>query len=107
MKHATGRRPGAGRALLGVASALIVVAALSRFGAESGPPSRPGSQEHETYRLIHSIGNDETIVARDLPGRECELRKKDNIAVSQVIGVHSERPGIGSITCLPETLFKD
>ncbi|MEX4006944.1 hypothetical protein [Neoaquamicrobium sediminum] len=61
----------------------------------------------ETYRLVHAIGNDETVVAKDLTHGECQIRKQDNIAIAEALGIHSERLGIGSITCLPESLFDD
>lgn len=61
----------------------------------------------ETFRLVHAIGNDETIVARGLTERECQAMKRDRIAIAEKLGIHSERLGGGSITCLPESLFDD
>lgn len=66
-----------------------------------------GVAHAETYRLVHAIGNEETVVAKGLSKSECERRKKDNIAVAEALGIHSERLGIGSITCLPESIFED
>ena len=61
----------------------------------------------ETYRLVHAIGNTEREIARDLTKGECDLMKRDRIAVAEALGIHSERLGQGSITCLPESLFED
>jgi hypothetical protein len=61
----------------------------------------------ETYRLIHAIGNEESEAARDLSKTECEAMKADRIAVAEALGIHSEKLGIGSITCLPESIFED
>jgi len=61
----------------------------------------------ETYRLVYALGNDETIIARGLSKPECERRKKDNKVVAEALGIYNERLGIGSITCLPESLFND
>lgn len=61
----------------------------------------------ETYRLIHAVGNDESEVARDLSKAECETRKKDLKGVAEALGIHSERLGIGSVVCLPESFFDD
>lgn len=100
------RRPGLGSAFVAVTIALIGVAALSRFGTQTH--SVPlAHNAPEAYRLVHAIGNDETIVAEGLSKHDCEARKKDNIAVAETLGIHSERLGIGSITCLPESLFRN
>lgn len=107
MKHVTGRRPGAGRALLGVAAALIGVAALSRFEVKSYPPHRAYPQDGETYRLVHAIGNSEKIVADGMSKMDCAARKKDDIAIAEALGIHSKKLGIGSIVCLPENVFDD
>lgn len=61
----------------------------------------------ETYRLIHAIGNDERELARELEKAECERLKADRIALAEKLGAHSERLGVGSVTCLPESLFDD
>ena len=61
----------------------------------------------ETYRLVHAIGNTEKIIAKDLSKPECEARKREHIKVAEGLGVHSEKLGVGSITCLPESLFDD
>jgi hypothetical protein len=59
----------------------------------------------ETYRLVHAIGNSERIVAKGLSKAECQAMKKDRIAIAEALGIHSERLGVGSITCLPESDF--
>lgn len=61
----------------------------------------------ETYRLIHALGNSEKEVARGLKKNECAERKRELIGTAEAVGVHSERLGIGSITCLPESLFEN
>ena len=53
----------------------------------------------ETYRLVHAIGNDEKVVARDLSKAQCEAKKKELKAVAESVGTG------GSVTCLPESLF--
>lgn len=100
------RRPGFRRVFVVVAIALIGIAALSRFGTQTHSVPR-AQKAPEAYRLVHAIGNDESIVAEGLSKYDCEARKKDNIAVAEALGIHSERLGIGSITCLPESLFDD
>ena len=61
----------------------------------------------ETFRLVHAIGNEERVIAKGMSKRDCEAKKREHIAVAEAIGVHSERFGIGSITCLPDSLFED
>lgn len=91
--------------------AAVILAAIIGVAYYAGDDSQSSATrvaaEAETYRLVHAIGNEETIVAKGLTKRECEIRKKDNIAVAEALGIHSERLGIGSITCLPESLFSD
>lgn len=89
-------------------SALMLVAIIGTVYAMSGKDSASTTAtavKVETYRLVHAIGNDETIVAKDLSKRECEMRKRDNIYIAEALGIHSERLGIGSITCLRESDF--
>lgn len=69
--------------------------------------STPVAAGEETYRLVHAIGNKETVLAKGLSESECRRRKSDNIAVAEALGIHNERLGIGSITCLPDSLFND
>ena len=61
----------------------------------------------ETYRLIHATGNEERQVAKDLSKPECEKRKRELTSTAEALGIHSERLGRGSITCLPESIFED
>lgn len=61
----------------------------------------------ETYRLVHALGNSEKEVARGLSKAKCTERKRELIKTAESLGIHSERLGIGSITCLPESLFED
>lgn len=65
------------------------------------------AQAAETYRLIHAIGNQEREVARNLTKSECEAMKGDRKAMAEALGIHSEKLGLGSITCLPESIFDD
>lgn len=66
-----------------------------------------GTAAAETYRLIHAIGNAEKVIAKQLSKRECAVRKREQIAVAEALGLHSEKAGVGSITCLPESFFND
>lgn len=66
-----------------------------------------GAAHAETYRLVHAIGNSETVLAKGLSKGECERRKKDRKVIAEALGIHSERLGIGSITCLPDSFFDD
>jgi len=61
----------------------------------------------ETYRLIHAIGNVENESGRGLSKSECEVRKKELKVVAEALGTYNERLGVGSITCLPESIFAD
>ncbi|MBX3504458.1 MAG: hypothetical protein KF895_03190 [Parvibaculum sp.] len=61
----------------------------------------------ETYRLIHAIGNDEKEIARGLSKPECEARKREYKTVADALGAYDEAAGYGSITCLPESLFRE
>lgn len=97
-------RPGFGRAFLATGIVLVGIAAISKFGTETYSTSRTITA-HETYRLVHAIGNDEKIAAKGLTKADCEAMKKDNIAVAEALGVHSQSLGIGSITCLPDSSF--
>lgn len=77
----------------------IVVALLLTLAASAA--------HAESYRLVHAIGNDEKTIAKELSKQDCEAMKKDRVAIAEALGIHSERLGIGSITCLPESLFDD
>jgi len=61
----------------------------------------------ETYRLIHANGNAEREVARGLSKYECEAKKRELKTVAEALGTYNEALGIGSITCLPESLFQE
>jgi len=61
----------------------------------------------ETYRLIHAIGNSEKVLAKGHSKRDFEPMKTDRIAIAEALGIHSERLGTGSITCLHESLFDE
>lgn len=60
----------------------------------------------ETYRLVQAIGNSEKVHAKGLSKEECETRKRELKAVAEGIGTYNEKTGFGSITCLPDSLFK-
>lgn len=92
------------RALL-VIGAIAVVGVVYWHSQGEQPGRPPAPKPPETYRLVHAIGNDETVIATGLSKRECETRKADRIALAEALGIHSERLGIGSITCLPDSLF--
>ena len=84
---------------------LIIAAGYVGTHTNNDPPPIPAPAPAETYSLVHAIGNDETIVANGLSKRECEAKKRDHIAISEALGIHSEKLGIGSITCLPDSIF--
>lgn len=84
--------------------ALVAIASVMQRKDET---TGAATASTESYRLVHAIGNDETVVARGLSKSECQRRKRDNIAVAEALGIHSERLGVGSITCLPESFFLD
>ncbi|MGB5093235.1 MAG: hypothetical protein WBN97_07995 [Parvibaculum sp.] len=77
-------------------AAMTIFAALLTFASAD-----------ETYRLILANGNVEKEIARGLSKYECEVRKKELKAVAESLGTYNEALGIGSITCLPESLFED
>lgn len=89
-----------------VGGALVLGQFLPSDETRSQTTSSDYAASTEKYRLIHAIGNDETEVARDLSKRECEEMKADRIAVAEALGIHSEKLGVGSITCLPEGIFQ-
>lgn len=60
----------------------------------------------ETYRLIHAIGNSEKELGRDLTKSECERRKSEAKKIGEALGTYNEKRGHGSITCLPESIFR-
>jgi len=61
----------------------------------------------ETYRLVQAIGNSEKVHAKGLSKAECEAKKRELKAVAEAIGTYNEKTGFGSITCLPDSFFKD
>ncbi len=76
--------------------AIAAIAVLTASGAHA-----------DTYRLIHALGNSEREVARGLSKGECTVRKRELIATTEALGMHNEKLGIGSITCLPESMLDD
>ena len=82
--------------------AAIIGAGYATSQAGNEIPAVPSTARapDETYRLVHAIGNSETINARGLTRSECDARKKESATVAETVGVG------GSITCLPESLFK-
>lgn len=76
--------------------------------ANSRPVERSASvapASAETFQLIHARGNDETEAVRGLSRAECERRRDELKAVATQLGTYNEALGIGSITCLPESVF--
>ncbi|MBP0439583.1 hypothetical protein [Tianweitania sediminis] len=53
----------------------------------------------ETYRLIHAIGNSETLIAKGLSKNECARMKQERLKIIALTGVG------GSVSCLPESVF--
>ncbi len=74
--------------------ALIFVGVLAASAAQA-----------ETYRLVHAIGDAEKVVAKGLSKPDCETRKRELKNVATALGTYNERLGIGSISCLPDSLF--
>ncbi|RWO35016.1 MAG: hypothetical protein EOS10_01650 [Mesorhizobium sp.] len=61
----------------------------------------------ETYRLVHAIDNDETLIKKGLTQRECRSLKADLIQ-KKIIIVEGEQedPNLGVLACLPESAFQ-
>ncbi len=82
-----------------------LVGAIHIFGGNSASQTT-ASPAPETYRLIQAIGDTEHESARGLSKAECESRKSELKKVATTLGTYDEKTGAGSITCLPESLFK-
>lgn len=78
--------------------------AVALYFAIAGDSRKPESIA-ATYRLVHTIGNDEHVAGRDLSALDCETRKQDLKATATALGTFNEQTGYGSIACLPESLF--
>lgn len=78
-----------------------IIGAAYYAGGDSQSSATRVAAEAESYRLVHAVGNNETVMAKGLTKSECEARKKDNTTVAAALGAG------GSITCLPETLFNN
>lgn len=85
----------------------VLIAVALVFGAiyflpeDTGAPRGSSKKNAETYRLVHAIGNTERINAVGLSKSECEMRRDDAKIIAVSIGAG------GSITCLPENLFRN
>lgn len=88
------------RALLIFAAIAVAVYAGHDWSKPETATATVARQPEETYRLVHAIGNDETILARDLKKYECQREKKERAIIVATMGVG------GSVTCLPESLFR-
>lgn len=93
---------------------LYVAAQVSPLRSQSESPAdtdiRPSiaastRQPVETYRLIHAIGNSESIVGRGLSEGECDTQKAELKVTATALGTYNEALGRGSIACLPEGTF--
>jgi hypothetical protein len=60
----------------------------------------------ETYRLVYALGNDETVVAKDLSKSECTTKKAEFKAVATALGTYNEATGYGSVSCQPSSFFE-
>lgn len=83
---------------------------MSQSGSRNSPaPTAPAAGHSapsvEKFRLLHTIGNDEKVVAQGLSRAECEQRLGDLKATSTRLGTFNEATGYGSIACLPESAF--
>lgn len=85
----------------------LFVAALVVLAQCDGSETSESAAYGDTYRLISAKGNTEREVARGLSKRECESRKEDLKTTAGTLGLHNEALGIGSITCLPESVFQN
>ncbi|WP_119939140.1 hypothetical protein [Neorhizobium sp. NCHU2750] len=105
MAKKAGAKPGFGRVALAIVGIFGGMALVSKIppSSETAATRQPVT---ETYRLIHAIGNTEQETARGLSKADCDIRKKELIAVSEALGVHNEKAGYGSVTCLPESYFQ-
>ncbi|MGK2740033.1 hypothetical protein ACSHT0_04005 [Tepidicaulis sp. LMO-SS28] len=83
----------------------LFVIVLFIVGMCSPSENSSSHRADETYRLVMAHGNSENIVAKGLSRSECEARKRQLKATGEALGTYSESRGIGSITCLPESLF--
>ncbi|TWG53548.1 hypothetical protein [Aminobacter sp. J44] len=108
MGRNSNNRPGFGRATLGIVAVVTVIYSLSYGGAQPKPPQpqqqkghQPSRPKPETFRLVHAIGNTERVNASELSQTECDARKNQAKIVAAYLGVG------GSITCLPESMFRD
>lgn len=77
---------------------LIVGAAYASSRAQN--TETRASNPAETYRLVHAIGNSEKILAENMSERDCRKEKAERIKIVAALGAG------GSVTCLPESLFK-
>lgn len=79
----------------------VVLGAIYFLPEDTGAPQGTSKRDAETYRLVHAIGDTERINAVGLSKSECEMRRDDAKIVAVSIGAG------GSITCLPESLFRN
>lgn len=82
-----------------VFTAIAAVGSLSLFSITAS--------HAETFRLIHSIGTDENVVAKGLTKEECDGRKQELKVVAEALGTYNERTGHGSIVCLSDSFFEN
>lgn len=68
-----------------LAAALMVIAAPVMAGG--------------TYRLVHAIGNAERILQTGMSQSECRRQRDETRRVATLLGT------VGSVTCLPDSLF--
>lgn len=89
------------RLLLVIAAA---VGAIYFFGERSDEVTLTEvsrSAPSETYRVVHAIGNSERYIATELSERECRRRREEHKVIVKSLGTG------GSVTCLPESIFRD
>lgn len=100
-------KPGCRRVIVAIAISAAAIWFITTVADRRDAGSSTARKSTETYRLIHAIGNAESIIARGLSRSACEAQKREHIAVAESLGVHNEKTGYGSIVCLPESSFAD
>lgn len=72
---------------------------------QAKPAAQQTQSNTETYRLVQTRGNEEYESARGLSKRDCEARRDKLKTIATALGTYNEALGVGSITCLPESIL--
>lgn len=76
--------------------AAVGIVAVAYWSAEPDPRALVSAVPTPTYRLVHAVGNTESIVRTGLQLPECRAFRDERKNVATLIGAG------GSVTCLPE-----